>query len=123
MNYGAGVFVCSLCLAVIAAVPASPPASQPAKVAVQAEGRGSPWLNLRDGFDLPVHLAEGQRAPAGAHPTGIVADDFDGDGMPDLVTGFAEGKSGLLVLQRGNPAAIFPHLATGSSAPPCRASA
>ena len=117
MKNGAIVLVSLLCLAGIAAYPASPEDSRDATVTIQAEGRGSPWLNLRDGFDLPVQYAAGQRAPAGARPTALVAADFDADGMPDLVTGYADGTAGLLVLRRGNPAAIFPHLSAETSAP------
>jgi len=117
MKYGAVSLVSLLCLAGVAADPAAPEDSQGSAVAIRAEGRGSPWLSLSDGFDLPVQFAEGQRAPAGGQPTAMVADDFDADGMPDLVTGFTEGTAGLLLLQRGNPAVIFPHLATGSTAP------
>ena len=97
--------------------PASPETSSTGIVSIRADGRGSPWLNLRDGAILPVHYDGSQRSPAGAKPTSIVVDDFDADGMPDLVTGYAEGPTGLLVLQQGNPAAIFPHLSTGTTAP------
>jgi len=117
MRFGAVALVSLLCLAGTAADPASQKDSQVPAVAIQVEGRGSPWLSLRDGFDLPVQFAKGQRAPAGGQPTALAADDFDADGMPDLVTGHAEGEAGLLVLQRGNPAAIFPHLSTGATAP------
>ena len=72
------------------------------------EGRSSPWLSLHDGFDLPVEHVYGEGGPAGAQPTALVADDFDSDGMPDLVTGHAQGTAGVLVLQRGNPASTQP---------------
>lgn len=117
MRIGAVALVSLIFLTGIAADPASPEDSRVTPAAIQAEGRGNPWLSLRDGFDLPVRYAKGQRTPTGARPTALVADDFDADGMPDLVTGYAEGTAGLLVLQRGNPGAIFPHLSTGTSAP------
>ena len=117
MKYGVAALVSLLVLAGIAADPVLP-----GEFADLGRGRSGrrpwrPWLHLQDGFDLPVEYGQGQRAPAAAQPTALVADDFDADGMPDLVTGYTEGEAGLLVLQRGNPAAIFPHLQTGTSAP------
>ena len=117
MRYGAVVLVSLICLVGIAAGPASPQDSQVSTARIQAEGRGAPWLNLRDGADLPVEYVRGSRTPAGAQPTALVADDFNSDGMPDLVTGYTEGEAGVLVLQRGNPASIFPYRSVGDPPP------
>ena len=117
MKYGVAALVFLLVLAGIAADPVSPENSRTSTVAVQAEGRGGPWLNLQNGNDLPVEYGKGQRAPAGGRPTALVSDDFDADGMSDLVTGYSEDAAGLLVLQRGNSAAIFPYRSVGDPPP------
>ena len=44
-----------------------------------------------------------------ADPLSLAAGDFDADGTPDLAVGLEEGDGGLLVLYRGNPAAVYPH--------------
>ncbi len=84
------------------------------KVTLQAAGRGNPWINLRDGIDLPVtyngaanltHSLEKQLA----QPLALAADDFDEDGVPDLVCGYADATGGILSLHRGNVDAIYPN--------------
>jgi hypothetical protein len=81
---------------------------------LQAAGRGQPWVNLHDGLSLPAAyggeeqlarlLASGQAAPLA-----LAAGDFDGDGTPDVLAGYRAPGGGLLVLYRGNVAALFPH--------------
>jgi len=44
-----------------------------------------------------------------ARPTALATDDFDEDGIPDLVSGFSGSSGHLIALHRGNVDAIFPH--------------
>jgi hypothetical protein len=39
----------------------------------------------------------------------LASADFDADGVPDLLAGYATGEGGLLVLHRGNVDALYPH--------------
>src|SRR6185369_1465559 len=54
--------------------------------------------------------AEGQRAlqSGSAQPRAMVGDDFNGDGMGDLVTGYADNGVGIISLRNGNIQAIAP---------------
>ena len=44
-----------------------------------------------------------------ARPTALATDDFDEDGVPDLVSGYTGPNGGLLTVHRGNVDAIYPH--------------
>jgi hypothetical protein len=44
-----------------------------------------------------------------ARPLSLAAADFDEDGMPDLVSGYAGGDGGIVTLHRGNVDALFPN--------------
>ncbi len=46
---------------------------------------------------------------AEARPVSLAAADFDADGVPDLLAGYATGEGGKLVLHRGNVDALYPH--------------
>jgi len=55
-------------------------------------------------------------APAGAapgrplgRPTALASGDFDEDGVPDLISGYATAEGGVLTLHRGNVDTIYPH--------------
>lgn len=50
-----------------------------------------------------------------AAPLALAAGDFDEDGMPDLVTGYAAAAGGVLGLNRGNAAAVYPRSRTGGA--------
>jgi CSLREA domain-containing protein len=84
------------------------------EVTVQASGRGGPWVNLSDGREL-LTTYEGAEELAqslqqnGARPLGLTSADFDEDGIPDLVSGYAGQACGILVLRRGNPDSIYPN--------------
>lgn len=86
------------------------------RVVLQAARRGNPWINLLDGRALPASYT----GPAAltqalqdnlARPLSLAADDFDEDGVPDLVSGYVMSRngSGILILHRGNVDAIYPH--------------
>ena len=83
------------------------------RVALHAAGRGNPWINLRDGHDLLTsytgtgleHVLESQAA----QPLALAAGDFDEDGVPDLLSGYAGAGKGILTLHRGNVDLLFPN--------------
>jgi hypothetical protein len=62
---------------------------------VRAEGRGFPYINLRDGYALP-NTNEVLAANV-ARPLALAAGDFDSDGVTDLAAGY----DGLVALWRG----------------------
>src|SRR6267143_6381397 len=76
-------------------------------------GLGPHTLNLRSGRDTQNaysgadNLVQSMRA-GNAEPRSMVADDFNGDGMSDLVVGYASSNGGILSLRLGNTQAIAP---------------
>ena len=70
-------------------------------ITLHAAARGNPWINLRDGVDLPIAYARypvaASRAPGleqdleqnQAQPLVLAAGDFNEDGVPDLIPGEA----------------------------------
>ncbi len=88
------------------------------RVTVRAAGRGNPLINLRDGIDLKtayVGAAETRQPlePGRSMPLALAVGDFDEDGVPDVIGGFADGRfeadSGVLALYRGNADSIYPN--------------
>jgi hypothetical protein len=82
---------------------------------IYAEGRGAPWISLRDGFDLPNQF-DGTASSfaqslenSQAESLSLTAADFDEDGMPDLISGYAAGGSGFVTMRRGNVDAVYPN--------------
>src|SRR5262245_22275741 len=67
-----------------------------------AQPRGLHFAFRGRGGD-PVDLS-----PARTLPRALAAADFDEDGVPDLVAGFADGRRGRVALLSGDPDAIFP---------------
>lgn len=57
------------------------------------------------GDDGSKRLLEGKQAS----PLTLAAADFDEDGVPDLVGGYAAGAGGIITLHRGNVDSIFPN--------------
>jgi hypothetical protein len=82
---------------------------------VHAAQRGSPYLNLCDGRAVASALASGGGA---THPVSVASADFDEDGVPDLVSGYATGGGGTITVQRGNGAALWPYGAALRNGPP-----
>ncbi|MBI1761407.1 MAG: hypothetical protein HYR56_08230, partial [Acidobacteria bacterium] len=71
---------------------------------------GYPWINLQVARDGPDDSAwQARLAADAARPLALAAGDFDEDGVPDLVSGYAVAGHGLLSLQRGNVDALWPH--------------
>src|SRR6476660_1731667 len=106
----------SVCLALyvrVASKNAPLSANQKGQVTVWAAGRGKPFLNLKDGLDMPVKYA-GQSALATALQNGaaqartLASADFDHNGTPDVVAGYAFNGGGMITVQRGNPDAFAP---------------
>jgi len=76
------------------------------EVTVHAAGRGKPFLNLQDGHGKVVTYQGDQAAVAAlqsgaAQPRALASADFDHNGTPDVVAGYAFNGSGILTLQRG----------------------
>jgi hypothetical protein len=65
-------------------------------VAPRAPERNStPFLSLCDGHALSNLSLAGQ-----GQPVALASADFDGDGVPDLVSGFSTGKTGKITIHR-----------------------
>ena len=82
-------------------------------VTVQAAGRGNTFLNLKDGHQMGLAY----RGNAGAitalrnstaNSRVLATADLDGDSAPDLVAGYANGGTGIVTIQKGNPEAYAP---------------
>jgi hypothetical protein len=82
-------------------------------VMVHAAGRGKPYLNLRDGHSIEV-LYRGDSGLTSALQDGaaqarsLASADFDRNGTPDVLAGYAFNGAGMISLQRGNPDAFAP---------------
>src|SRR6185295_3473415 len=84
------------------------------RVSVQAAGRGNPYINLSDGHELvtsyegPKELVRSLESNE-AQGLSLASGDFDEDGVPDLVSGYASvGGGGIITLMKGNVDAIYP---------------
>src|SRR5215470_7011235 len=88
-------------------------ANHKGQVTVWAAGRGKPFLNLKDGRDMTVKYT-GQSDLSNALQNGtaqartLASADFDRNGTPDVVAGYAFNGAGMITLQRGNPDAFAP---------------
>jgi uncharacterized repeat protein (TIGR01451 family) len=71
-------------------------------------------LNLCDGHGIGGNVA----LAGGASPLALASGDFDEDGVPDLVSGFGQGKAGAITVHRGNVAALWPYGAALRNGPP-----
>jgi hypothetical protein len=89
-------------------------ARRSANVTVRAQGRGNPQINLSDGrevltdYEGPAELVRLLRQNQ-AQPLALASADFDEDGVPDLVAGYAVAGAGAGALLRGNVDAIYPN--------------
>jgi hypothetical protein len=84
------------------------------RVTVHAEGRAAPRINFSDGREVLTAYAgdpEAQRLLQQnlVQPLAMASSDFDEDGVPDLVSGYAAPNGGMLTLHRGNVDAIYPN--------------
>ncbi len=83
-------------------------------VSARAAGRGNPWITLRDGHRAPADYQGSstlvpQLRDSQMRPVALASADFDEDGVPDLVAGYAGTKDGVISIQRGDVDAIFPN--------------
>jgi CSLREA domain-containing protein len=81
------------------------------RVTVHAADRGQPRVNLQDGHELSANFSQNAKAhqriqQSFSTPQAIASADFDEDGVPDIVCGYAGGK---LALYRGNADSINPN--------------
>src|SRR5262245_4845204 len=85
-------------------------------ITAQAAGRGNPWISLRDGHAAPAqyqgsaHLVQ-QLKTNQMRPLSVASADFDEDGVPDLVCGYAGDGGGAISIQRGDSDTIYPNTA------------
>ena len=79
-----------------------------------AAGRGNPWVTLQDGHAAPAQyqgpskLVQ-QLKDNQTRPLSLDSADFDEDGAPDMVAGYAGTKGGVISVQRGDPDAVYPN--------------
>lgn len=84
------------------------------RVVIHAAGRGNPYINFEDGVEIradytgPVELRNLLTQNV-AEPRALASADFDEDGMPDLICGYARSGGGIITLYRGNVDSIFPN--------------
>ncbi|MFY9571868.1 MAG: VCBS repeat-containing protein, partial [Blastocatellia bacterium] len=84
------------------------------EISILAEGRGNPWIKLSDGREVitpysgPAELSELFELNQ-ARPLSLCSADFDEDGVPDLIGGYAGPNGGIITLLRGNVDSIYPH--------------
>ncbi len=83
-------------------------------VAVQALGRGNPIINLENGRELITSYSGPDELRAAfekneAEPLTLAMADFDEDGVPDLVSGYALEGRGAFSVVRGNVDSIHPN--------------
>jgi hypothetical protein len=84
------------------------------EITVHAAGRGNPWINLSDGHELimpysgPSELTRVLERNE-ARPLSLCSADFDEDGVPDLISGYAGPNGGIVTLLRGNVDSIYPN--------------
>src|SRR5450432_3834294 len=94
-----------------ARVQTSQTATAKKQATVHAAAMSDPLVHLQDGYELSGRFGKDAQVSAAiesglGNPLSLVAADFDEDGVPDLVSGYANGK---LALYRGNPDAILPN--------------
>lgn len=88
---------------------------------------GRPWVHWGDGYDRPTAYtgAAGLKQVLEhglAQPLALASADFDKDGLPDVVSGYAGLSGGIVTLHRGNLYSIYPIIqgrvpATGDQRP------
>ena len=96
--------------ALFAGVLASQMPAQAADTAtIRAADRGAPYLFLRDGRKVVTNYT-GNFPTGQARPLALASADFDEDGMPDLVSGYAAPDgTGIVTIHRGNVDALWPY--------------
>lgn len=83
-------------------------------ISVHASGRGNPSINLSDGRDVLTSYSGPPALTVAlqnnlAQPLALASADFDEDGVPDLICGYAHSGSGIITWTRGNVDSIYPN--------------
>ena len=105
-----------LCMCSAGSGQISRPGTSSGKFAPAVE-RAAPGLPLVKGRSVPAHFS-GANLAADADPVSLASGDFDGDGVPDLVSGFAVSGGGRISIHRGNINALWPYGAALRDGPP-----
>jgi CSLREA domain-containing protein len=100
--------------AVSAVWPDSEAPPKPAPFGGRASDQGYPWIVSWERVELPtVYVSAtgglGMTGPKFVRPTALATADFDEDGMPDLVSGYAGSVGGFLSIHRGNEGFLWPY--------------
>src|ERR1700754_1559551 len=96
------------------ASPDAKPARMRDEITIQQTGRRKAFMPLGDGRELLADYADPtgfalQSLQAQAEPKALSSGDFDGDGMPDLVSAYATQNGGVITIYRGNVDAVYPN--------------
>src|SRR5258707_2835520 len=91
--------------------------AQKGAITARAENLDEPWVKLqpsrsvgatyRDAIarkDGGAQTESATRSLDGARPLSLASNDFNADGFPDLICGYATSSGGLVSIQLGNPA-------------------
>jgi len=77
------------------------------RIEIRSTGQGAGSIHLREDA---VNSAQSGPVATGLTSRALASADFDEDGMPDLVTGYATtGTGGTISIQRGNVDAVYPN--------------
>jgi CSLREA domain-containing protein len=82
------------------------------RIVVHAADRGRPYINFEDGIELLASYSGATELQNllnqnVAEPRSLASADFDEDGVPDLICGYASPGGGIITLHRGNVDSIF----------------
>jgi hypothetical protein len=72
-----------------------------------AARRGNPWINYADGSLVPSRYLASPGTVERLHaatPAFVLAADVNGDGFPDMVSGYSDDQGGLLAIHHANRA-------------------
>jgi len=100
--------------AVSAVWPDSEAPPKPAPFGGRASDQGYPWIVSWERVELPTVYVSAtggleMTGPRFVRPTALATADFDEDGMPDLVSGYAGSVGGFLSIHRGNEGFLWPY--------------
>ena len=94
-------------------------------IPVSVNARNSISVRRHVAANVPLTLAHvvpavysGFALSSDAEPLTLASADFDGDGVPDLVAGYATTGGGKIAIHRGNVNALWPYGAAARSGPP-----
>lgn len=82
-----------------------------------------PYVNLRERRDVMGLNVEGETLSKEsfsnqAEPLSLASADLDEDGVPDLISGYADAANGVVMVQRGNVDALWPYGDAARNGPP-----